>query len=127
MATNTWIWRKGQVGIVRRGMLSDANGRVNLDDFDSVEVTARRSVTSAPVIDRVACVPDANQTQENASDGKGWFTFTTDIYTANIPVNAVGGYLLEFVCMIGTVPYYFPMNADSTRTYNKLIVQRPLS
>lgn len=123
--SSTWIWKTGQVGIERRGRLSDAGGRVNLDDFDSVTVTARRTKSSPPVIDRVACVPDINQTESNETNGKGWLTFTTDIDTGNIPVNT-HGYLLEFECLQGAVPYYFPMNADGERTYGTLIVQRAL-
>lgn len=123
--TNTWIWKTGQVGIARRGRLSDADGPVDLSSFDSVTVTFSRNAKSTPIISRAPCVPDVNQNEENALDGKGWFTFTTDAESGNIPVSSVG-YVLEFECLQGDVPYYFPMNVDGEKTYGKLIIQRAL-
>src|SRR5580765_6772450 len=119
-----WIWKKGQVGITRRGYLSDANGRVNLNIYDTVKVTVRRTPHAVPVIDRASCVPDANQNEENALNGKGWLTFTTDSNSGNIPVHT--GYLLEFECMRGAITDYYPMKEDNTRTYGRLVVQKPL-
>lgn len=125
MSTDTWIWKIGQVGVERRARLSDADGRIDLSTFDSVTVTFSRTAKSAPIIDRAACVPDVNQSEENELDGKGWLTFTTDEASGNIPVSSIG-YVLEFECLQGDVPFYFPMNADGAKTYGKLIVQRAL-
>ena len=118
MAT-TWLIYQGQTGAVRTGRLSDANGYVDLSDFDSVRVIAQKTKSSEPVIDELVTIAP------NQVTNKGLFSFTFSAPNAAIEVNAQG-YLLFFKCLDGTDPTYFPLNRHSERTYGRLIVQRPL-
>lgn len=125
MANNTWVWYEGQEGVDRRGMVSDVNGRVNLDAFDSVNLLVAKTAAADPVIDMAACTPDTDQASEASTTvGRGWFTYTTDATAAAIPP---GAYLMNIVCVDGTTEYIFPLNQNPKATYSKLVVQKSLS
>jgi len=119
MATHIWTIMQGQTGAVRTGTLSDADGAVDLSQFDSVSVIASKTASSTPVIDELVTI-DPDQVAN-----KGNFSFTFSEANAAIPVRTIG-YLLAFKCMDGATPTYFPLNRRSERTYGRLVVQDPL-
>ena len=82
----TWVWFEGQEGVTRRGRLSDASGRVDLDGYSSVKVQVSAKPSSALLLDD-AVVPDDQSTDNGAAGttGKGWFTYTLDATAAAIP------------------------------------------
>ena len=123
---DSWVWRFGQVGKVMRGRLDDANGRVNLDQFDSVQVQVGLTSTSALLLDAEA-VPDDQTTDNGAAGttGRGWFSYTTDTDAAAIPAKD-STYLLSFVGVDGTVPQYFPESVSGQRQFANLKVNDPL-
>lgn len=129
-----WTWKSGEQGQTRRGRLLDASGGVDLTQFDSVTVTAKKTITSDPVIDAETVVPDADQTINTgtsneslaASVGCGWFTYTISTAAGTADVNK-HGYLLEFRGMVGLTPYYFPKDKNGDQTYGRIYVQEPLS
>ena len=112
-----WVIAKGQVGAVRYGRASDADGYVDLSQFDSVHFIAHSRLSSNPVInDEVTVIGD--QSDPNV---KGKFSYTFDVTTANVPARQYNYCALK--CMDGTVPTYFPLDSNSDRSYFKLTVQ----
>lgn len=105
-----WTFKKGSIGKVLRGTLRDGNG-----DFEitgTLTVTAKRVGASDPVIDAIACTPDADQVTN-----KGKFTFILDSTAANIDK---GTYNLEFAHTEGGNTFYWP--DDAKWPYGKLVV-----
>jgi hypothetical protein len=126
MARNRhWVWTEGQIGIERRGMVSDADGRVDLDNFDSVHLLVSRTTSSTPVIDMATVDRDPNQSDESSeTSGKGWFTYTTDADAAAI---TPGAYLLNIVGLLSGTRIYFPQNINDNQAYARLIIKKSLS
>lgn len=121
----TWVWFEGEEGITYRGRLSDATGRIDLDQFDSINVQVASSQTSALLLD-AAVTPDADQTDiVNETEGKGWFSYVTDSDAAAIPARS-SAYLLSFIGDDGGVLHHFPKRIDGKRTFGKLVVHDPL-
>jgi hypothetical protein len=119
--SSVWVISRGETGAVRTGTLYESNASgeavpVDLSQYDSVYVVAKRSETSDAVIDAAVTI-DADQV---TNKGEFSYTFTAD--DAAIPVSTAG-YLLNFRCMDGTNPTYFPLDRQSARSYGRLIVQ----
>lgn len=115
-----WVIAKGQVGAVRYGRARDADGYVDLSQFDSVHFIAHANLNSNPVInDEVTVIGD-----QSDPDVKGRFSYTFDMTTANVPVRKYDYCALK--CMDGSNPTYFPLDRRGDRTYFKLIVQDPV-
>lgn len=121
-----WVIYRGQVGLVLRGQLEDADGPVDLSQFDSVSVTFAHNTVDTPVVIDAACVIDVNQSTEVGETGKGWLSYTTNSTSGNLAVNNTG-YVGSFKCMDGSTPHYFPKQKDGSRTYFRFIVHEALS
>lgn len=118
MATNVWTITQGETGAVRTGTLSDADGPVDLSQYDSVNVIVARSATATPVINAAVTI-DPDQVTN-----KGDFSYT---FTAPDAAIAPRTYLLSFKAMDGANPVYYPLNRRSDQTYGKLVVVDPLA
>ena len=112
MVNNTVFEMKtGQTAAVLDLVLSDAQGPVDLSDFEWVKLTVRRP-PGAAVIDAEAMTADADQ---SANPGKATFAFTTD---ADI---TPGVYNIEIKAQDGSGKvHYFPVS--ETEPYGKLVV-----
>lgn len=121
-----WVIYQGQVGLVLRAQLEDADGPVDLSQFSSVTVTLAASASATPVVTNAACVIDVNQSTEVGETGKGWLSYTTNSTSGNLAVNNTG-YVGSFKCMDGSTPHYFPKQKDGSRTYFRFIVHEALS
>lgn len=126
MADLTWTWYRGQQGITRRGMLSDGNGRVNLDQFSSLKVLIANRAADETALVAEAVTPDADQDDESTETaGKGWFTYTVSAAAAAIPARKKA-YKVSVLGMASGAPIYYPLNINLERTFGSLIVHDPL-
>jgi len=113
MVNNTVFEMKtGQTAAVLDVVLSDADGPVDLSDFDWVKLTVRRP-PGAAVIDAEEMTADADQ---SANPGRATFAFT-DSFADITP----GTYDIEIKAQDGSGKiHYFPVS--ETEPYGKLVV-----
>ena len=115
MATNRWVIDRGETGAIRTGTLSDSAGTVDLSQFDSVNVVAKKTVSSDPIIDSPVTI-DPDQVAN-----EGDFSFEFSEVDADHPD---GTYKLAFRCdKAGQGSKWFPLNAMDEQTWGKLIIQ----
>lgn len=116
--STTWTITQGETGAVRTGTLSDADGPKDLSQYDSVSVLAAINSSATPVIDELVTI-DPDQVTNT-----GDFSFTFSAGNAAIEATT---YLLQFKCMDGANPVYFPLDRRGYQTFGRLVVQPALA
>lgn len=137
MSSLVWTMFEGQTGKELRAQLREGvpgttdSVAVNLSLFTSVKVLVKKTATGTLLVNATPTL-DADQTTEvlNAQgvpiSGKGFLTFTTEATAAALAVRT-SGYLVQFKCMDGLVPHYFPLNRRLEQTFGRLVVHEPLA